>query len=346
MAHMTSRAAGTVWRVEKQVGQRVERGEVLALVDAADVGRAKGEFQRAIVQYRLLCTNVARLKPLAADSTISGRQFREAESAFEDAQVRLRTAQQALVNLGLTVRADEFLDRPTVETAERLQFLGLPKALAVSLDAESTTSNLLPLTSPLDGVIVERNVVAGEVVETATQLFSVADVSRMWLTLNVRQDEAKYLALDERVLFQPSDKEGEREIEGRLAWIATSADERTRTVKVRVDLPNDDDHLLANTFGNGRIVLREESRVVVVPTEAIHWDGSCKVVFVRDKHFFEPDSPKFFHVRMVRTGVKLGDTTEVIAGVLPGEVVAAKNSVVLEAQLLKNNLGEGCGCCK
>jgi cobalt-zinc-cadmium efflux system membrane fusion protein len=95
----------------------------------------------------------------------------------------------------------------------------------------------------------------------------------------------------------------------------------------------------------GRIVLREEPRAVTVPAEALHWDGSCNVVFVRDKNFLDPKSPKFFHVRKVRPGVKERDQVEIAAGVVAGEVVAAKNSVVLEAQLLKANLGEGCGCC-
>jgi hypothetical protein len=89
-------------------------------------------------------------------------------------------------------------------------------------------------------------------------------------------------------------------------------------------------------------VLREETDAIVIPNEAIHWDGCCHVVFVRDKHFFEPNSPKFFHVRKVRLGAQEGDHTEVIAGLVPTEVIASKNSVVLEAQLLKSNLGAGC----
>jgi cobalt-zinc-cadmium efflux system membrane fusion protein len=68
------------------------------------------------------------------------------------------------------------------------------------------------------------------------------------------------------------------------------------------------------------------------------------VVFVRDKDFLKEGAPKFFHVRKVRLGVKNTDTTEIIVGLLPGEVIASKNSVVLEAQLLKSNLGAGCGC--
>ena len=187
--------------------------------------------------------------------------------------------------------------------------------------------------------------VAGEVVDTATKLFTVADTSRMWLLLDVRQDDAKYLSQGQTVLFRASHGRDEPEVKGAVAWISTAADDQTRTVKVRVNLPNADGQLRANTFGTGRIVLREEPKAIVVPSEAVHWDGCCHVVFVRDKNFLQAGSPKIFHVRTVRPGVKQGDMTEIIAGVLPGEVMATKNSEVLEAELLKSNLGEGCGCC-
>ncbi len=78
-----------------------------------------------------------------------------------------------------------------------------------------------------------------------------------------------------------------------------------------------------------------------MPNEAVHWEGDCFVVFVYDKNFFEKDVPKVFHVRKVRIGVKDAQNTEIIAGVLPGELVAAKSSGTLRAELLKNNLGEG-----
>jgi cobalt-zinc-cadmium efflux system membrane fusion protein len=341
-ANLASRVGGTVRLVDKQVGMRVRKGDVLALVDAVEVGRAKAEFLRAIAQLRLKRTNAERLKPLAKEGTIAGRQLREAETALEETQIRLLGAQQALANLGLAVRIDDFAELSSEEIAQRVQFLGLPEELTESFASELTTSNLFPLRSPLDGVIIGCNVVSGEVVDTASTIFGVADVRRMWLTLDVQQDEAKYLLLGQTVLFRPSDSIGEPEIKGTLAWISTEADRQTRTVKVRVDLPNADGRLRANTFGTGRIVLREEPRATVVPSEAIHWDGCCHVVFVRDKHFLADAAPKFFHVRKVRVGVEDGDVTEIIAGLVPGEVIASKISVVLEAQLLKGNLGAGC----
>ena len=130
---------------------------------------------------------------------------------------------------------------------------------------------------------------------------------------------------------------------GKLVWISTAADQQTRMVAARAELPNPQGQLRDETFGAGRIILREEGEAVAVPHEAIHWEGCCQVVFVRDKGYFDSSqSPKVFHVRTVRLGAKSEKAVEIIAGVLPGEVVATKGSDVLRAELLKNNLGEGC----
>lgn len=344
-ARLASRVAGTVLRVNAQVGDRVQKGDVLALVDAADVGQAKAEFLQAIVQLRLKRIDVERLKPLAESGSVPGRQLREAESALEQAKIRLLGAQQTLANLGLAVRAADFAELDTDEIALRIQYLGLPAEIIAQLDELSSTSNLFPLRSPLRGIVVDCKVVPGEVVDTTESIFGVADVHQMWLMLDVRQEDAQYIALGQPVLFRVSERKGQPEITGSISWISTSADDQTRTVKARANLPNADGRLRANTFGTGRIVLREEPRAVVVPSEAIHWDGCCHVAFVRDKNYFQPDSPKYFHIRKVRLGVQNVDTTEIIAGLLPSEVIASKNSVVLEAQLLKSNLGAGCANC-
>jgi multidrug efflux pump subunit AcrA (membrane-fusion protein) len=128
-----------------------------------------------------------------------------------------------------------------------------------------------------------------------------------------------------------------------LDWISTGADQHTRMIDVRAILDNQDGRLRDRTFGTGKVILRDANDAIVVPSEATHWEGCCNVVFVRDKDYFaNPDSPKVFHVRSVRLGATYQGKTEVIAGVLPGEVIAVEGSDVLRAQLLKNGLGAGC----
>jgi membrane fusion protein, heavy metal efflux system len=343
LARLTSRVTGTVWQVVKQVGQGVQQGDVLALVDSTEIGRAKSELLQAITQLRLKQEGVRRLQPLASDGAVPGKQLREADAALQEARIRLLSAQQMLTNLGMSVDLGSLEPLTTDQIAAQIQFLGLPAELTAGLEKRST-SNLFPIRSPLEGVVVDCKVVPGESVDATSTIFSVADLSRMWLLLDVRQEDAGHVSLGQPVLFQASDTQ-DGLVKGTVAWISTETDDKTRTVKVRVDLPNPQHKLRSNTFGTGRIVLREEPKATVIPTEAVHTDGDCSIVFVRDKNFFQDGAPKFFHVREVRLGVQDGGTTEVIAGLLPGEVIASKNSMVLESQLLKSNLGEGCGCC-
>lgn len=338
VARLSTRAPGSVWRVDKNVGDAVKAGDVLALVDAADVGRVKAEFLQAFAQFNLKSKTWDSFQKAWTAGAIPDGKYREAETALSEARIRLLSAQQALINLGFPVAAEELKGLSEDKLASHLQFLGLPETLSASLDPKRTTANLIPVKSPLDGVIVSREVVAGEVVDMSKPLFIIADTDRMWLTLNVRQEDTQHLGLGQPVRFRPDG--GVKEVTGAIAWISTAVDEKTRAVKVRADLDNRDGRLRANTFGPGRIVLREEKNAVVVPTEAIQWEGDCHIVFVRDRNFLRADAPKVFHVRKVRPGARDDKYTEIIAGVLPGEVVATKGSGTLRGELLKNNLGE------
>ena len=117
MAHLSSRVPGTVWRVEKQVGDRVAKGDVLALIDAAEVGRLKSEFLQAVSQLRLKRENVERLRPLAGN-VIPRRSFWKCKRKPRRPAFNCIAAQQALVNLGLPIEADEFANLNADEIAE------------------------------------------------------------------------------------------------------------------------------------------------------------------------------------------------------------------------------------
>ncbi|MFO0800538.1 MAG: efflux RND transporter periplasmic adaptor subunit [Gemmataceae bacterium] len=341
-ARLSTRVPGTVFRAFKQVGDRVREGEVVGLVDAADVGRAKADLLHALVQVRLKQRVVEGLK--SSGGAVPGRTITEAEAGVSEARIRLTSSQQALTNLGLPVGLEDLERVPEDQLAGKLHFLGLPKSMADALDAKATTGNLLPLVAPFDGVVASRDVVAGEVVEMTKVLFVVVDARKMWANLDLRLEDVRAVALGQPVRFLP---DGARsEVVGAVSWISGEADHKTRTVRVRAVLDNADGRLRANTFGSGRVILRDEKEAVVVPAGAVHWEGCCHVVFVRDKSYLADGSPKVFHVRTVRVGARTDKQTEIIAGVLPGEVVAVKGSAAMRAELLKNNLGEGCDCCK
>jgi membrane fusion protein, heavy metal efflux system len=342
-ASLASRQPGTVWQVEKNVGDRVRAGEVLALLEAAEVGRAKSELVQALAEEELRQNAVQRLESVA--DIVPAGKIQETRTGLFQASARLLSTQQALANLGLPVNLEELRGLPEEKLAQRLRLLGLPESVAARWHSAETTSNLLPLKTPMDGTLLASHAVVGEVVDTARILFQLADTSRMWLTLSVSLEDAGRLARGLSVRFRP---DGSRsEVTGKLVWVSTTADPQTRMVAVRAELPNPQGQLRSETFGAGQIILREEQEAITVPNEAVHWEGCCHVVFVRDKGYFDrKDSPKVFHVRTVRLGAKTEKVTEIVAGLLPGEVVATRGSDVLRAELLKNNLGEGCCCGK
>ncbi len=350
-ARLSSRVSGTLFRVEKQVGDKVKRGDVLALVNAADVGKSKAELQQSIVNLDLKTQTLANLK--GSKGVTAEKSVQEAEASVAEAHVRMLAARQSLVNLGLPLPKVDDISAEPEELTKQLQFLGLTDELAAEVAKSSSSSNLLPVRAPFDGEVTERSGVPGEVVTSTKVLFVVADTRVMWLTLNVRIEDAERVQPGQPVQFQ---HDGHNDWDnGEVAWVSPSVDEATRTVPVRVKLPNTAGRHHARSFGTARIVLRQTDDAVVVPKNAVHWEGDCYVVFVRDKNF-EKSKYKVFHVRKIRPGateLNSGEgrgargellaaaNVEIAAGLLPGELVASTNSGILRSELLKNNLGAG-----
>ncbi|MBY0524438.1 MAG: efflux RND transporter periplasmic adaptor subunit [Gemmataceae bacterium] len=329
VARLSSPVTGRVWRVEKEVGERVRKGDVLALLDAARVGDLKAEFLQALTQLNLRTTTLENLK--AAGGAVPARQVREAEASLRDGRVRLFNAEQALVNLGLPIKGKDVEKLSEEALATRLRFLGLPESVAKSLDPETATSNLLPLTAPFDGLVAERAATPGEVVDPTRNLFVVADLRRVWIVMGVRLEDADRLAVGQPVDFQP-DGHPDEVLRGKLSWISTSVDEKTRSMRARAVVDNPKEHFRARTFGTARITIRDAPKAVTVPGDAIQREGRCRFVFVRL-------TDTVFQVRQVRAGVSSGGLTEVLEGVRPGEVVATTGSFLLKSEVLKGRLG-------
>lgn len=335
VAHLSSKAAGSVIVVTKRIGDEVRPGEVLALIDAASVGQAKSELLQSIVQLQLRKAHYDRIS--GASAAVPGRSILEAEATMKEAEINLVSARQALTNLGFSLPSD-LGKQDAKDFAGELHYLGIPQE-----HREATASNnLLPIRAPFAGVLLESEVVAGEVIDSSEKLFTIADASRLWLTLNVRQEDGAYVRPGQRVEFATDD--GMQHAAGVINWISPTVNEKSRTLQVRVMLEQKSDALRDKAFGTGRIIIRHEEQAIVVPRDAVQATSDGDFVFVRDRGYFEPGGFKVFHVRQVRLGAKTDTHVELLAGALPGEVVATKGSNVLLAQLLRSNLGAGCGC--
>lgn len=334
VTRLSSPVAGRVVWVAKELGQTVEAGELVALIDALDVGKAKTELLQAIAQKQFRARTLATLKD--AGGTVTTSRISEVEASVAEAEVKILSAEQTLGNFGLAITASALEGLSPADATAKLRLLGLKEQLPSGV---SSSANLLPMRAPKSGMLVTRDAVDGEVVDPTKVLFVVADPTKLVLTLQVREEDARFLKVGQTVAFD--DSRGVKLAEGKIVTLSPTIDDKTRTLPIRIPLNNPDGKLRNNTFGTGRVVLREEQNAIVVPSSAVHWDGTCHIVFVRDKHYMEPNAYKVFHVRKVVPGARNDVMTELLAGVLPGEVVVTKGSAALRAELLKSSLGEG-----
>jgi cobalt-zinc-cadmium efflux system membrane fusion protein len=327
LAHLSSRVAGTVWSVEKGPGSEVEQGDVLAVVSSAEVGRAKTEFFQSLLQYQVRGKNLQYAR--SAAGSIPDRQLREAEAQLREASIKLLADQQTLLNLGLAIRVEDVEGLPDREVADRLRVLGLqgwpPGAAAQS-------SNLIPIRTPLRGTVVQRDLVVGESVGTTATYFTVANLERVWVLLHVRPEDAARVKPKAEVSFFP-DATGQEKSTGTVAWVSDTADEKTRTVPVRVVIGNKPRRLRPHTFGTGRVVVGEHA-AVQVPDGAVQEDVSTRsyLVFVRK-------GPALFEARAVVPGLSEGGRTEVCTGLAAGEQVVVVGSRALKSELFKERIG-------
>lgn len=326
-ARIAARVPGVAFCVQKNEGARVERGEVLALVDSAEVGRSKAEYLQAAAAVHVTAAVLERIRKSSEAGFRTAAERAEAEARAREAEIRLLTARQALANLRIVVPEDGI-------APEAIATLGLPESLVATLPAQALPANLVPVSAPFDGVVVARRVVAGDPVEPMAPLFEIADLRRMWVMMDIREADVRRIALGQPVVFRADDAPDEA-VPGSVAWISTAVDEVTRTVKVRAEVENPAGTLRAHAFGQARIVVRGTADTVAVPSEALQWEGCCDVVFVRL-------ADEIFQTRKVRLGTRDAAYTEILAGLVPGEVVVTTGSHVLKSEILKSNLGAGC----
>jgi cobalt-zinc-cadmium efflux system membrane fusion protein len=325
-AKLGPRAAGAIWQTYKRLGDRVAAGDVLALIDSADVGRAKAEFLQAAVQLDARTRARAALHP----GSVAERIIQEADAAVREAAARLYTAQQALLTLGLPLRGDEAA-LPDDKLRDRLQFLGIPNDVAKALPAATTTANLLPVVAPFAGTVIERKAVRGEMVAAHQPLLTVSDLSSVHVLLDLRPEDTPRLKVGQRVDFR-ADGDGGPPAVGELHWISPALDEKTRLVHAHAEVPNLDGRLRANAFGSGTVFVRRHDAALLIPADAVQWEGCSYAVFVRE-------SPTAFRPRKVRLGVRQDRAVEILVGLKPGETVVTAGSHVLKSHLFRDRLG-------
>lgn len=346
LAQLSARVPGIVWSVEKEVGDEVREGEILAILDSVDVGQAKAEFLESLVEAELQRKNLQRIE--ATPEAISERLRRETEAAWRQARVACYNAQQKLINLGLPVRVDELQGMADEARAAHIRFLGLPAEFLVKHNPETTTANLIPLRASFDGVVIAREITPGEVVMPEQPQLTIADCRTMWIQLDIHKEDTSRIRIGQPVEFLADGLPASLKTE--LSWISTEVDLKTRTVRAIAEVENPiltaesgtkGKRLLeANLFGTGRVRVRDKANVTVVPRGAVVWSGNRHLVFVPAPR---PDNTSLrYEPRPVETGLVTDDGfVEIVSGLTAGDQVVVSGADLLKSELALRQLREG-----
>ena len=307
-AEVLPRVAGVLREVKVDLGQLVHRGEILAVVDSAQVGASKAQYLIARSAEELAKVTYERTVKLTQANAAPAKNELEALTALNQAKASLLDAEQKLRNLG-------FNDGDLARIAR-----------------ENDTRNLLEITAPVDGTIIAWDATLGEAVEPTTQLFALADTTRMWVWIDVYEHDIAAIASGQTVTFTISGTD-DPVFSGEVTWVGTEVNATTRTAKVRAEMANPGGRLRANQFGQARIQVEPEHDALVVPRTAVQDDGKIQMVFV-------PLAEGVYRPQRVTTApTERDDVVEIIRGLEPGQRVVTARAYILKSELFKNRLG-------
>ena len=310
LARITTLVDGIIESVEVDLGDQVNPGDVLACVRSVAVGEAQAAYHRALAEDRLRERTVERERSLRAQKISSEQDLQEAEAAHLSAMAALREAEQRLMMFG-------FDEEQIQQVAEGK---GAPGVLVVR--------------ATFAGEIVERAAVPGAMAEVGKPLFTLADTDMIWAMVNIPESELSRVQVGQMVDLAVGSLPNQT-FTGKLTWLASQVDDRTRMARGRVEVDNTGRRLKAHMFAQARIVTSSSASAVVVPHSAVQNVTGTSVVFVRS-------AADLFEARPVRIGAKRNGHVEITAGLNPDEPVAVAGTFALKSQFLISRLGAGC----
>ncbi|WP_293361844.1 efflux RND transporter periplasmic adaptor subunit, partial [Phenylobacterium sp.] len=295
-AALTARAAGSIARINKRLGDPVRAGETLALVESRDAAQIAADRATATARADLARKMAAREQRLHEQKVGARQDLEAAQASLVAAEAEARRA-----------------------------------AAAAGAAAVTADGRYVRVVSPISGRVTAMNASLGAFVQPETELFRIADPSRI-------QVEAAVSALDVQRI-QPGDRavigtSGGTDIPAVVRSITPAVDERTRAATVVLSPTGSLADLRPGQLVEVRMTsARSATRAIVVPDEAIQTVEGRSVVFVR--------APKGFRAQPVTVGRRTGGRAEILEGLRPGDVIAAANAFVLKAELGKGEAEHG-----
>ncbi len=301
VAHVVPRLSGVAREVTKNLGDRVRKGELLAVIDSRELADSKSSYLSAIKRVDLARATFNRTEGLWKMKVLAEKEYLASRQAMAEAEIELQA------------------------TARKLISLGIPESGLAAIAEAPGDLTRYEIRSPRDGMVIEKHLSVGEALGEASGIFKIADLSTVWVEITVYTKDLGTVKPGQRVVIRS--KELGINATGAISYIGPLVGEQTRAAKARVSIPNPAGLWRPGLFVAVEVVQEDVPVKIVVPVDAIQTMGSWQVIFVQYGNLFE--------ARPVDTGRTDGERVEVLSGLIPGEKYVSKNSFVLKADIGK-----------
>lgn len=308
LAHVGPRIPGRAVEVFANPGDYVKKGQPLAVIDSPELGEAQSQYLKAKTTFEIAEKSYERAKIVLEGKVISTGEFQRREGEYLSAKAELKA------------------------TDDRLHLLGMTEKEIASIGKEHTINSKVAIYSPISGAVIERHLTLGEVVEPVKPLFTVADLSNLWVIADVTEADIPKIKKGQTVAIVVS-AYPEKVFKGKLSYISEVIDPETRSVKVRAEVDNAKGMLKPEMFATVRISTSEREKVLAVPESAVQREGDKSIVFVAvDEHEFEK--------RVIEVGPRINGFHRVLSGVKEGEKIVVNGAFTLKSEGQKGELAE------
>lgn len=316
VAHIVPRLSGVVTEVRKNLGDRVKKGEVIAVIDSRELAEAKREYIESVHRLHFAQSSFVREEGLWKKRVSAEEDYLKSRHNLEEAEISKQVALQKLESLGVSAGEIKMLSvEPEGDVIQH----------EVRVPFSNKTLTRYEIISPLDGVIIEKNISIGEAIKEDFDMFVVADLSTLWGEITVYAKDLDRVKAGQRVNVEVAALR--LKSTGKVSYIGPLVGEQTRSAKAYVDIPNPKGEWRPGLFATVEVVLEEKKAPVAVEVEALQTFRDWSVVFVRYGNLFE--------ARPLELGRSDGQYVEVLSGLIPGEQYASRNSFVIKADIGK-----------
>ncbi len=312
---------GRLVRLYAGQGAIVKKGQKLADLESADIDQAEADYLKALADYEnARRTSAAELKFAQATYDRTKMLYEKTITAGKNLQAAEHDLEVAKASAESSVAGT----RSALTAARRhLLILGLKQSDIDALRNKPDSPVIFSLTSPITGIVVERNATIGATVGSDANVFKIIDLSRVWIDANVFEKDLERVRRGQEVKVLVT-AFPESSFSGRVILINSVVDPDTRSVKVRTEVPNPDGRLKPDMFANVQIITDLHRAAISIPQSAVLNDGGKTVVFVADGNGYKK--------RVVIAGIQSNDRVEIRDGLNAGDKVVVKGNYLLLQQ--------------